>query len=62
MPGKEKKPRGSAARSTAEFEEIRLLLEGFAAELRKLDEALGTLSAYLVRLQSQPIAGDRTLH
>jgi hypothetical protein len=44
-----------------DLDEIHLLLEGFEQELRKLDEALETLSAYLMRLQCQPLAG-RTVH
>jgi hypothetical protein len=58
----EKKPLGPAERINADLEEIHHLLDGFADELRKLDEALETLAAYLVRLQSQSISGDRTLH
>jgi hypothetical protein len=44
-----------------DLEEIHLLIEGFEQELQKLDEALETLSAYLLRLQCQPLAG-RILH
>ena len=58
----EKKPLAPVARINADLEEIHHLLDGFANELRKLDEALETLAAYLVRLQSQSISGDRTLH
>jgi len=58
----DKKPLGPAERINADLEEIHHLLDGFADELRKLDEALETLAAYLVRLQSQSISGDRTLH
>ena len=58
----EKKPLDPAARIHADLEEIHHLLDGFADELRKLDEALETLAAYLLRLQRQAIAGDRTLH
>ena len=58
----EKKPTGPAERINADLEEIHHLLSGFADELRKLDETLETLAAYLVRLQSQSISGDRTLH
>ena len=61
-PGMDKKPLGPAERIHADLEEIHHLLDGFADELRKLDEALETLAAYLVRLQSQSISGDRTLH
>ena len=32
--------------------EIQRLMQGFAGELRKLEEGLGVLSAYLVRLRS----------
>jgi hypothetical protein len=48
-------------RIATDLDEIHLLLEGFEQELRKLDEALEALSAYLLRLQCQPIAG-RTVH
>jgi len=44
-----------------DLEEVHQLLEGFEQELRKLDEALGALSAYLLRLQIQPLPG-RTVH
>ena len=62
MPAHAKKLRASADRIPADLEEIHHLLDGFADELRKLDEALETLAAYLVRLQCQAPAGDRTLH
>jgi hypothetical protein len=48
-------------RIATDLDEIHGLLEGFEQELRKLDEALETLSAYLLRLQCQPLTG-RTLH
>jgi hypothetical protein len=48
-------------RIATDLDEIHLLLEGFEQELRKLDEALEALSAYLLRLQCQPLAG-RTVH
>jgi hypothetical protein len=61
MPAHAKKLPAQPDRTAADLEEIHLLLDGFADELRKLDEALETLAAYLVRLQlSSP--GDRTLH
>jgi hypothetical protein len=44
-----------------DLDEIHLLLEGFEQELRKLDEALETLSAYLLRLQCQPLT-RRQIH
>ena len=43
-------------RTGADLDEIHHLLEGFEQELVKLEEALETLSAYLMRLQSQPLA------
>jgi hypothetical protein len=49
-------------RTGADLDEIHHLLEGFEQELVKLEEALETLSAYLMRLQSQPLARRRTLH
>jgi hypothetical protein len=57
-----KKLRVSADRMSQDLEEIHHLLDGFANELRKLDEALETLAAYLVRLQTRSAAVDRTLH
>jgi len=54
-------PLDPSDRISADLEEVHHLLEGFEQELRKLDEALETLSAYLLRLQSQPLPG-RTLH
>jgi hypothetical protein len=48
-------------RIATDLDEIHGLLEGFEQELRKLDEALETLSAYLLRLQCQPLT-NRTLH
>ena len=62
MPAQAKKLPDPAARISADLDEIHHLLDGFADELRKLDEALETLAAYLIRLQSQPLSGDRTLH
>ena len=48
-------------RIATDLDEIHLLLEGFEQEIRKLDEALETLSAYLLRLQCQPL-GRRRVH
>ncbi len=62
MRAPEKKLLASTERISADLEEVHHLLDGFADELRKLDEALETLAAYLVRLQSQPLRGDHTLH
>lgn len=58
----QKKQPAPAERIAADLEEIHQLLGGFADELRKLDEALETLAAYLIRLQRQAFSGDRTLH
>jgi len=62
MPAHVKKLPVPVDRIPADIEEIHHLLDGFADELRKLDEALETLAAYLVRLQCQAPPGDRTLH
>jgi hypothetical protein len=62
MSAHDKKQPSPAERISSDLEEIHHLLDGFAVELRKLDEALETLAAYLIRLQSQAISGDRTLH
>jgi hypothetical protein len=62
MPAHAKKLRVPADRIPADLEEIHHLLDGFADELRKLDEALETLAAYLVRLQCKSLPADRTLH
>jgi hypothetical protein len=62
MPAHAKKLPAPVDRSSADLEEIHHLLDGFADELRKLDEALETLAAYLVRLQCQAPPADRTLH
>jgi hypothetical protein len=62
MPTQPKKPQSPGERIAADLEEIHHLLDGFATELRKLDEAVETLAAYLIRLQTQSISGDRTLH
>jgi hypothetical protein len=62
MPAHAKKLLAPADSIPADLEEIHHLLDGFADELRKLDEALEVLAAYLVRLQLQSPLGDRTLH
>ncbi len=62
MPAHLKKLPAPVDGTSADIEEIHHLLDGFADELRKLDEALETLAAYLVRLQCQAPPGDRTLH
>lgn len=42
--------------------EMQRLMGDFSDELRKLDEALEILSAYVVRMRSQSEMKDRTLH
>lgn len=41
------------ARTEAELDELQRLMAGFAGELRKLEEALRILDAYLARMRSQ---------
>jgi len=61
MPKRRKPIPETSDRIAHDLEEIHLLIEGFEQELQKLDEALETLSAYLLRLQCQPLSG-RILH
>lgn len=42
--------------------EMQRLMGDFSDELRKLDEALEILAAYVVRMRSQSESKDRTLH
>lgn len=44
--------------STPDFAEVERLMSGFVSELRKLDEALETLAAYVSRLRSQAAPTD----
>ena len=62
MPAHLKKLPAPDEHVSADLEEIHHLLDGFADELRKLDEALEVLAAYLVRLQRRSLPGDPTLH
>ena len=50
--------RGSIAASP----ELARILENFASELKKLDEGLRVLAAYLARLREQTAPAPRTLH
>lgn len=52
----------AALPSRVELDEMQRLMGDFAGELRKLDEALELLTAYLTRMRAQAPAGDRTLH
>jgi hypothetical protein len=50
-------------RSLRELAEMSRLMEDFAAELRKLDEALKTLAAYLERIHARVVPSARgTVH
>ncbi len=49
-------------RTARDLGEIQQLMSDFHDELRKLDEALETLAAYVVRLRTQSDLKDRTLH
>ena len=58
-PGKE----GSEARRGMELDELQRLMAGFAGELRKLEEALRILDAYLARMRTQTATSQgQTLH
>jgi hypothetical protein len=48
---------------TTDIEEIHRLMKGFAGELRKLEEGLRTLSAYVTRMRSRSESSEEhTLH
>jgi hypothetical protein len=50
-------------RGRRELEEIQRLMQGFAGELRKLEEGLRILSAYALRMRSRAAGdGSATLH
>jgi hypothetical protein len=61
MPKQRKQRHAPTDSIAADLDEVHMLLEGFEQELRKLDESLEALSAYLLRLQCQPVAG-RVIH
>ncbi|MDX1650606.1 MAG: hypothetical protein R3263_12205 [Myxococcota bacterium] len=48
--------------SRGELDEMQRLMGEFAGELRKLDEVLELLAAYLTRMRAQSAARGRTLH
>ncbi len=55
--------RQALQRSVRELREMERLLDAFSDEMRKLDEALQTLAAYVERMRSQaPEAEPQTLH
>ena len=54
---------GSEAKTAAELDELQRLMTGFAGELRKLEEALRTLDAYVARMRTQTASSlGHTLH
>lgn len=51
------------AQSERDVEEIQRLMRGFAGELRKLEEGLRILNAYVTRMRSRADTdGPHTLH
>lgn len=54
--------RAGSPPSRSELDEMQRLMGEFGNELRKLDEALELLAAYLTRMRAQRPAGARTLH
>lgn len=53
---------GSPPKTHRDLAEMQQLMSDFGSELKKLDEALEVLSAYLVRMKTQAPAGNRTVH
>jgi hypothetical protein len=54
---------GERTRASAELDELQRLMAGFAGELRKLEEALRILDAYLARMRTQTDSSHgQTLH
>ena len=49
-------------KSARDLGEMQQLMDDFGSELRKLDEALEVLAAYVVRMRTQSDADDRLLH
>ena len=50
-------------KGAAELDELQRLMTGFAGELRKLEEALRILDAYLARMRTQTASSQgQTLH
>ena len=65
-PGKHAACPGQADTATLHLDEVQRLMGGFGSELRKLDEALRTLAAYVARMRrqtsSRAVPESRTLH
>ena len=54
---------GAQTKAAAELDELQRLMTGFAGELRKLEEALRILDAYLARMRTQTASSHgQTLH
>lgn len=53
---------GELRRTVADLDEVHRLMKDFARELSKLEEALGTLTAYVTRLRSETTPADRAIH
>ncbi len=54
---------GAEAKASEELDELQRLMAGFAGELRKLEEALRILDAYLARMRTQTGSSKgHTLH
>ncbi len=60
--GAHRKGLAGLRKTARDADEIQQLLEDFSTELKKLDEALETLSAYVLRIRTQSTAKDRILH
>lgn len=54
--------RAEVSGNTTDLGEIQRLMSDFSDELRKLDEALEILAAYVVRMRTQSDPKDQTLH
>ncbi|MBT38322.1 MAG: hypothetical protein CL938_07240 [Deltaproteobacteria bacterium] len=53
---------GASTRSTRGVREIERLMQGFAEEMRKLEEGLHVVSAYLIRMQNAARSEGRDRH
>lgn len=55
--------RAARDRSASDIDEIQRLMEGFASELRKLEEGLRVVSTYVVRMHDKANPGEsKDLH
>lgn len=64
--GVQRKGLQDSKETARDLDEVQRLMGGFASELRKLDEALRTLAAYVARMRRQTaeraVPEQRTLH